>query len=431
MAFTSNRRTALRGAALLGAGFLGGSQLPGPGPLRTAGQDGPLSIVLLDEHAERLEPLIEAYSEEGVEVDVTPLGYSELYSQLSLALTQRAATFDVVSLDDPWIPQFASFLTPLDRSSEAASEVIPIANELARYPSDAAACGFPWLGDAQFFVTRPKWLEQFEESEPASWDETVDVTSSISASLESNEELAAFALSTLDPHAVLDSFLPILRGFGKDLIDPETNIPQLDTPEALGAIGIFQQLASASPAESAATGEATNVERFESGDVVMMSNFWSSDLLKATGVEAGRSAGPIDCALQPAQTGIERRSMPGVWIAGIPIGSERPEQARAFLDWLVSPKTQLALIEVAMPPVHAPVYADDAAIDRQPHLPQLLDLLAGSTPRPRSPFYPQLELLLAAELERLLNSDVSGEEAMRAANMAMREFLVREGVLDA
>jgi hypothetical protein len=88
------------------------------------------------------------------------------------------------------------------------------------------------------------------------------------------------------------------------------------------------------------------------------------------------------------------------------------------------------MVEAALPPVSAPVYADNALIDAQPHLPQLLDLLAGSQPRPRSPFYPQLELLLATELASLLDSQQTGEEAIRKANIAMREFLVREGVLE-
>ncbi len=82
-----------------------------------------------------------------------------------------------------------------------------------------------------------------------------------------------------------------------------------------------------------------------------------------------------------------------------------------------------------LPPVVATVYAADAAIDAQPHLPKLLELLAESSPRPRSPYYAQLELLLASELQRMLDGEQTGEIAVGNANMAMREFLVREGVL--
>lgn len=122
--------------------------------------------------------------------------------------------------------------------------------------------------------------------------------------------------------------------------------------------------------------------------------------------------------------------MPGIWIAGVPIGSERPGQAGAFLNLLLSESTQRDLVEVGLPPVFETTYLDDDLVAAQPHLPQLFELLAQSTPRPRSPYYPQLELLLASELESMLEGAQSGEEAVRNANIAMREFLAREGVLE-
>ncbi len=431
-----NRRTVLRTAVVFSGGFafrrIDGDLFPGADLLRRAAAQGdsPLTVAMLDVHAERLAPLIQSYADEtGSGIDVTPLAYGDLYNQLSLALTQRSPKFDVVSLDDPWIPQFSSFLTPVDLPSHVSDVVVPVASALARFPADATPCGLPWLGDSQFLVTRPAWLKHVGLEAPVSWDETVANASTIATTLDSDSGLAGFAISSLSPHQIVDSFLPILRGYGKDLIDPVTSVPQLDTAAALEAVQVFQQLAAMSPAESPATGEPSNTERFQAGSVAMMSNFWASGLLGAGEVEAARNSGPVTCALQPAQQGSERRSMSGVWIAGIPVGSERPARARSFLKWLVSPDTQRAMVEVMLPPVAAPVYVDDALIDAQPHLPQLLDLLAASTPRPRTPYYAQLELLLASELSSMLAGEKTGEIAVGNANLAMREFLVREGVL--
>ncbi len=426
----------MRAAAGLSGGFafrrIEGDLFPGADPQhRVAAQgDSPLTVAMLDVHAEPLEPLIQSYADEmGSGIDVTPLAYGDLYSQLSLTLTQRSTTFDVVSLDDPWIPQFSSFLTPVDLPSQMSDVVVPVASALARFPADATPCGLPWLGDSQFLVTRPAWLKHDGLQAPASWDETAAIAGAIATTLAPDSGLAGFAISSLGPHQIVDSFLPILRGYGKDLIDPVTSVPLLDTAAALEAVQVFQQLAAMSPTESPATGEPSNTKRFQAGSVAMMSNFWASGLLVAGEVEAARNSGPIVCAMQPAQQGSERRSMTGVWIAGIPVGSERPERARSFLEWLVSPATQRAMVEVMLPPVAAPVYVDDALIDAQPHLPQLLDLLAASTPRPRSPYYAQLELLLASELSSMLAGEQTGEIAAGNANLAMREFLVREGVL--
>jgi ABC-type glycerol-3-phosphate transport system substrate-binding protein len=58
-------------------------------------------------------------------------------------------------------------------------------------------------------------------------------------------------------------------------------------------------------------------------------------------------------------------------------------------------------------------------------------MLGAATPRSRSPFYPQLEQLVGAELQRAVSGDETGDVAMKNANVALREFLVREGVLTA
>ncbi|MEZ4665661.1 MAG: extracellular solute-binding protein [Thermomicrobiales bacterium] len=288
----------------------------------------------------------------------------------------------------------------------------------------------PWLGNAQFFVSRPEWLARLGLESPTDWNETVEFATKIGNAF-GDEELAGFAIESLTAHQVMNSFLPILRGFGSELIDPQTMVPQLDTSEAIAAAEVFQALAALSPVESAATGEPTNTERFESGTVAMMANFWSSGVLASSSAEMEWESGPIASNAQPAQQSVPRQTMTGAWLAGIPAGSLQAARAREFIDWLTSTRVQISLIGSLLPPANSAAYADDASIDAQPELPHLLELLAGSTPRPRSPYYPQLELLAATELIAMLAGELSAEEALRNANLAMRAFLAREGVLDA
>jgi multiple sugar transport system substrate-binding protein len=430
MAMKVSRRGVLRGAAVMTA--VGAAQqvlTHVPRRRETAAEEERLSIALLDVHAERMESLFEEYAEEtGIDLEITPLGYEELYTQLSLALTQRSSSFDVVSLDDCWIPQFSSFLTPLDVDSDAWEQNVPVVNEVASYPSDSPPCGIPWLGDVQFFVSRSQWLDRLDLSVPSSWDEVLASADVIDDSLESKASNSGFAISTLRAHDVVDSFLPILRGCGVDLIDQETSVPQLDTAEAIVAATTFERLSEVSPVESRASGEPTNADRFGAGEIAMMANFWTSNLLSGAGTPAA-DLGPIDCSLQPYSGNGQRLTMPSVWIAAIPTGSERVGLASALVAWLTSIDVQRRLVDVSLPPVVASVYGDDALIDWQPHLPRMLELISVSKPRPRSPYYSQLEQLLAAELGLLLSGEQSAEEAMRQANVAMREFLGREGVL--
>jgi multiple sugar transport system substrate-binding protein len=438
MAMRVTRRNVLGGLASLAAlsarplrGFTSPKETPSDA-LSRRDEKPKLTVAMLDAHWDAMQDLVGAYADaQGIKIDTTPLSYDELYSQLNLALTQQAATFDVISLEDPWIPQFASFLTPLDASSDLMDVLVPVCASVSRYPPDALPCALPWLGDAQFFGMQSEWLNRAEVRPPATWDETVSTASDMSAAIDPESELSAFGMSTLNWQDLVRSYLPILQGYGKALVDEKTNVPQLDTPEALAAMEAFEALVQLSPPESSAVGEPTNVERFGSGQIAMMSNFWSSNLLASRLVEQKSATGPITISLQPAQPGVTPRTMTGIWLLGIPLGSALPDEAWAFFEWIVGNEAQGHFPERALPPVRIDAYTDPMLVDAVPELPGLLSMLQPARPRPRSPFYPQLEQLLGAELGNVVSGKKSGTQALKDANVAIREFLVREGVLEA
>jgi multiple sugar transport system substrate-binding protein len=320
-------------------------------------------------------------------------------------------------------------MAPLDTPAEVLDVFAPVAVEVSRYPATNQPSALPWLGETQFFALRPQWLEGSSQIPPETWDAAVDSAIAVNSQLDPDQDLAAFAIRSLDGHELVESFLPILRGFGKSLVDPESNVPQLDTPEALAAVETFLTLAGFSPVESPAVDAPNNAERFEAGEISMMANFWASDLLASRSIESLPESGPIATTLQPAQPGVDRLAMTGIWLAGNPAGSLQPEAARNFLDWIVSLELQSQLPGLGLPPVRVDVLSDPPLTNRFPDLPVLKEMLFVASPRPRSPFYPQLERLLATELQQAVDGTVSGADALKNANIALREFLVREGVL--
>lgn len=433
---TISRRQVLRGALATASGVVQHSSTSassghGVGRSRRNAQDRTrLAVAMLDDHWKAIQPIAEQYATNAdIELKVSALKHDELYTQLSLTLTQRANTFDIVSLTDAWIPQFATFLQPLDVPSDQASEFVSAAYDLGRYPADSPSSALPWLGEAQFFAMRPEWLELASQAPPSTWDGTVECASAVADQLEPDGDLAAFGIRSLDGHQLVESFLPILRGFGKNLIDTDTSIPQLDTSEALAAMQVFMDLAAYSPAESAAVDAPNNADRFAAGEIAMIADYWSSDLLAARTTTATAESGPLVSMLQPAQPASNHLAMTGVWLAGIPVGSAYPDGAMDFIDWLTSRAVQSQLPVLALPPVLVDVFQEPALIEQYPDLPTLFEMLETATPRSRSPYYPQLERLVATELQRALAGDQSGEQAMQNANISLREFLVREGVL--
>lgn len=401
-----------------------------PGASSASAEEPRLTVAMLDSHWSAVSSLVDQFtSERRIEIEPKTYAYGELYSQLNLALTQQAPTFDVVSISDPWMPQFASFLVPIMVTQKEVDTFVPVAVSLGRYPESSPFTGMPWLGEAQFFGFHRDWLDGYQLQPPETWVETVDSAEMIAAEISDDSDRWALAITSLTEHDLVDSFLPILRGFGKEMIDPATSVPQLETPEALSAIVVFERLAALSPVETGAADEIANTQRFEQATVAMMANFWSSGMLDSRiGESSGESVVPSGM-FQPAEVPVPRLSMTEVWMLGIPIGSLLPDQALAFVEWLVSTDVQSQLPSSGLPPTLTATYADDELVAAYPELPMLHDFLASATPRPRSPFYPQLEMMLGTELKNVLSGKKSGSTALKDANIGIRAFLVREGVI--
>ncbi|HTE66465.1 MAG TPA: extracellular solute-binding protein, partial [Candidatus Binatia bacterium] len=64
-----------------------------------------------------LKALAPMYTEEtGIEIEIVESPYADLYTKLVNAFQANDATYDLVMMDDPWMPKFGTggWLTPLD-----------------------------------------------------------------------------------------------------------------------------------------------------------------------------------------------------------------------------------------------------------------------------------------------------------------------------
>src|SRR5688572_7534354 len=71
-------------------------------------QAGRITVLVNSGDGLRVRALGEAYtSHTGTTVEVLELPYDQSFQKLQIALSQGTDAYDVASLDDPWIPQFA------------------------------------------------------------------------------------------------------------------------------------------------------------------------------------------------------------------------------------------------------------------------------------------------------------------------------------
>jgi multiple sugar transport system substrate-binding protein len=319
----------------------------------------------------------------------------------------------------------------MDKTGVTVDEdFVPALLALGTFPEGSGLRGIPWVGNVQVFAWRTDVLEEMGQEVPATWDEVLTLATAITDA-KSGDGLYGIGLRGKAGNPAATSFLPVLRGFGKDLLDPETSEPQLETPEAMAAIELHLSLKDQTPPGVENVGHLENGVNLYEGTIAMSHDIWPDQLLQAFDPELSKVVGKIEVGAEPAQTGVEPADMTGNWLLGIPEGAKNSEAALDFILWITAAEQQKRLLlENNLPATRTSVLEDPEAVEKFPFLPGLLAAGQQALPRPRTPFYSALEEVYGRHVAEAIAGQSTGEEAMTNANKEMRELLVREGVLD-
>ena len=397
-----------------------------------------ITFALSADDLARVQPLLDDYTKAtGVPIATQAFPYASLYEKLNINLTQATGVFDVVSLDDPWMPLFAGnqLLMDLGPLMEAKGlgpdpDFVPELLRLGEFPVGTGLRGIPWIGSVQVFARRIDVFEELGLTPPVSWDDVLAAAQAITEA-RSEQDLYGFGLRGQPTNPSATSFIPVLRGYGVDLFESnEVFEPQLETEQAMQAMTTFRALAQLAPPGVENVGHEENGRNMYTGRTAMSGDIWPDQLLLMFDPERSAVAGQVEIGPEPALPGIEPSNMTGNWLLGIPEGSRNAASALDFITWFTAPEQQKRLlIESNLSPSRISVLEDPEAVERLPFLPGLLAAARNAVPRPRTEFYPQVEEILGRYVSQAVIGQVSGEEGLISANREIRDLMVREGVL--
>ncbi len=436
------RRTLLKttatGGAVLASAKLGtAAAAPGrrsaPAVLRRQG--GKLVIAMTNADQQLAQPLIDEYAQtKGIEIEVQGFPFEGLLEKLTINLTQATGAYDVVSMDDPWIPQFAGgeFLMNLEELGyQKDPDFVPELLALGDFPPGSGQRAIPWVGNVQVFAWRTDVLEEMGIAVPKTWDEVLTAATAITEAKKS-QDLYGFGLRGVAGNPAATSFLPILRGHGGDLFDDNNNPkePTLDTPEAHEALRKHLELAKVAPPGVENVQHADMGTNMYSGRIAMAADIWPDLLLQIWDPKVSKVVGKVAIGPEPAQSGVEPKNMTGNWLLGIPEGSKNAEQALDFIVWITSAEQQKRLLlNNNVPATRTSVLTDAEAVEKLPFLPGLLEAARKAVPRPRTPHYNAAEAIYGRYIAEAIAGQTSPEDALKNANKEIRDLMVREGVI--
>ncbi|MBV9547221.1 MAG: extracellular solute-binding protein, partial [Chloroflexi bacterium] len=365
----------------------------------------------------------------GTTVDVLELPYDQSFQKLQIALSQKTDAYDLASLDDPWIPQFAGgkFLTSLDDmyakvGAQPSADFQPQLFGLGDWPKGSGLRALPWLGNVQVFA----WRNDLIDQRPNTWDDVVATAQKI---VGGSSGVYGYGIRGAAGNPATTSFLPITRGYGKDVLSP-TFVPQLDTPEALSALNTALKLRDAAPPGAENTQHADNGRNMYTGAIAMSGDIWPDQLLQIFDPSLSNVVGLVSIGPQPAQSGVSPANMTGTWLLGIPGGSKNADRAFDFMNWFTQLDQQKKLLmQFSVPPTLTPLFNDPEAAAKFPFLPGLLDAATKAVPRPRTQYYSGVEDIIGRYLSQAIAGQIDAEGALNQANTEVRDFLVRNGQL--
>jgi multiple sugar transport system substrate-binding protein len=394
---------------------------------------------LTSEDAAKVQPLIDDYqAANNATVQIEQGGpYTDFQTKLITSLTQGTGGYDVVSMDDPWMPQFAGgqFIMNLgelidERGIETDPDFIPELIALGDFPPGSGLRGIPWVGNVQVFAWRTDVLDELGlDAPPATWDDVLSYAQAITEA-KSADNVYGIGVRGVAGNPAATSFLPVLRGYGTDLFD-ENWEPQLETDAAMQAITTQLALAKLAPPGVETVGHPQMGQNMSQGLIAQSADIWPDQLLQIYDPELSQVVGKVDIGGEPAQEGVEPANMTGNWLLGIPEGSQNVDAALDFILWFTAPEQQKRLLlEQNIPATRISVLEDPEAVEKLPFLPGLLAAGRNAVPRPRTEHYNAAEAIYGRYVAEAIAGQITGEEAMTRSNQEIRDLMVREGVLE-
>lgn len=421
-------------AVLLSSVLVGcGGNSAVPGRSNTSSNN---SITVLVESGSPAETLAIATAEEfkaltGYEVIIDATPYSGMFDKLSTSIRANATTYDVVSLDVLWLSAFEHALLPLDEiaTEEITSDFLPTLQDGGTLHGNLL--GFPMWINAKVLIYRSDLFrddiqrENFKEeygrelTVPTTWDEFKEV-----AKFFTTDDMFGTAVFGAASGDTVCSFLDHASQAGaKPLVLDENNNVLIDTQAYIDALQFQLDLIEAGvvPQETLSIASTESQELFNNGRIAMQLN-WSHQFPAANALNEGNVG---VAPMIGGSAGVA--AVAGPWYQSVMKNSENIEIAKQYVLFMFENNYRYMTEGSLRIAGRISVYEEFATIPGNEHLTAVLETLdnAYSQNRPNTPFWKEIEEVLARAIQAGLSGNNTPEGALQDARVAIEAILSR------
>lgn len=365
----------------------------------------------------------------GTKVEIVQAPYANVFEQGANAGATRSGVFDIILMDDPWIPFFAENghledLTPYFKNAGAEGpddDFLSKSLAICRNPyNEGPYVCLPYVGNAQmFFYDAAKYKEAGVEA-PKTWDDVLKAARTLTEN--GGGRYFGYVFRGGQGNPVVADFMPIFWSYGANLFNDDRTKVTIDTSEGAEAMKIFMALRDVSP-KGVESYNANEVGTAMAAGTAASSINWPNWVATFEDPAQSRMVGKI--SFSPIPAGTEPGSSEiGHWTMGIMAAAKNKQEAFDFMLWATSPEQIKTSAERGNPPVRASVFTDPDLTSQEKfrHYPVLMEAIQASTPRPRHPKWPEIENAFGIKLSKAVAGTITPEEALKNSQAAVEQI---------
>jgi multiple sugar transport system substrate-binding protein len=372
----------------------------------------------------------------GVHINVAEFPYANLFEKELIDLNSRTGAYDLIMLDDPWFPKFASLnvltdLTPLlvkrGKGIQPDDDFVGSSVALCREPYQTGVfLALPYVGNSQLFFYRKDLFQKHNLKEPTTWDDVLAAAKTISEQ-ETNGapgggKIYGYVMRAAQGNAAVADFMPIFWAFGGEMFDP-IGQPTVNSPEGIAALKFMIELGKYSPPGYASFNADEVGAHLLQGTAAMSIN-WPAWISSFNDASKSQVIDKMEFGQMPGAKNPGRAEI-GNWLIAIPRESKNAEAAMDFLLWATSTEQMKLSAQRGNPPTRKSVFNDSQLVARFPSYPAQLRSLESSRPRPRTPLWNEIENAFGIYLSKANSGELSAEDAMNQANAEIKKIIAR------
>ncbi len=353
-----------------------------------------------------------------VMVDAAPLG--ELYKKQLLALS-TGGRYDVMFMDEPWIPALSEFLTPLDERTKRIDMQDFVPTTVAAGAFQGKQYALPVDPNVQVLIYRKDLFDQKGFKPPATWDELLKIGKALHDPAKQQYGIALTASNDLQ---TINYMLLVMWSYGAEVVDARLR-GGLNTEAGKKGAATYLELVNIAP-PAVKTYTFADVNKAIQVGQAAMGIQWASGAKPMEDKTRSAVAGKLGYTVVPRGTRVT--PMRGVWTIGIAKASPNQDAAWEFAKWLSSKEFGLASTKYpsAISAIHSPrvsVLTDPGTQQALPYAGVLLESLRVAKERPRLKEYADIQESLRIIAGKLTAGELNLDAALREMDGATNKML--------